>query len=197
MDRSSSFSQRESMQGTRASGISERSGQMGQTARSQDRQAARTDRTQARSDLRGERQQTAADRTGNRQEERTERTGTRQENRTERTEGRQDVRSQRQQEVTERQKGRQDYYDDHYHHHDDDWDDWGGWGYVAAGAAVVAGAYAVGTIINAATYSTLSCTPTTVVVNGITYSQCGTTWYQPTYSGGDVTYIVVNPPPGY
>jgi hypothetical protein len=41
----------------------------------------------------------------------------------------------------------------------------------------------------------MSCT--NVVVNGITYSQCGSTWYQPTYSGADVTYVVVNAPPGY
>ena len=68
---------------------------------------------------------------------------------------------------------------------------------MAAGAAVAAGAYAVGAIVNAATYSSLGCTPRNVVVGGSTYSQCGSTWYQPAYSGGDVTYVVVNPPPGY
>lgn len=99
-----------------------------------------------------------------------------------------------------RQQAAQNISNNYYHggYYGDHWDDWGhGWGYVAAGAAVVAGAYAVGTMINAATYSSLSCTPTTVVVGGVTYSQCGSAWYQPTYSGGDVTYVVVNPPPGY
>jgi hypothetical protein len=31
-------------------------------------------------------------------------------------------------------------------------------------------------------------------VNGIGYSQCGSTWYQPYYSGTTVQYIVVSPP---
>ncbi len=110
--------------------------------------------------------------------------------------------------MTQRAQGRQqtaqnisnNYYGGGYYggaYHGEHWDDWGPWGYAAAGAAVVAGAYAVGSIINAATYSSLSCTPTTVVVGGVTYSQCGSAWYQPTYSGGDVTYVVVNPPPGH
>ncbi len=34
----------------------------------------------------------------------------------------------------------------------------------------------------------------TVVRNGISYSQCGTTWYQPQYSGNNVTYIIVAAP---
>jgi hypothetical protein len=62
---------------------------------------------------------------------------------------------------------------------------------------VVAGAYAVGTILSASTYATLPCTSTTIVAGGVTYIQCGTTWYQPAYSGGDVISIVVNPPPGH
>jgi hypothetical protein len=35
---------------------------------------------------------------------------------------------------------------------------------------------------------------TTVVVDGIGYSQCGSTWYQPFYSGTSVQYAVVSPP---
>jgi hypothetical protein len=31
----------------------------------------------------------------------------------------------------------------------------------------------------------------------VSYSDCGGTWYQPAYSGGDVTYVVVDAPPGY
>jgi hypothetical protein len=33
-----------------------------------------------------------------------------------------------------------------------------------------------------------------VYVNGITYQQCGSTWYQPQFSGGNTTYVVVNAP---
>jgi hypothetical protein len=64
----------------------------------------------------------------------------------------------------------------------------------AAGAAVVGGAYAIGTVFTANAYASLPCTSTTVLVSGITYYYCGTTWYQPAYPGGNVTYIVVNPP---
>jgi hypothetical protein len=34
----------------------------------------------------------------------------------------------------------------------------------------------------------------TIVVNGLAYQQCGSTWYQPQFSGSSTTYIVVNPP---
>jgi len=37
-----------------------------------------------------------------------------------------------------------------------------------------------------------SCVP--VVINGITYQQCGTTWYQPQYVGSSVQYVVIAPP---
>jgi hypothetical protein len=33
-----------------------------------------------------------------------------------------------------------------------------------------------------------------VVVNGLTYQQCGSVWYQPEFSGSSVTYVVVNAP---
>jgi hypothetical protein len=33
-----------------------------------------------------------------------------------------------------------------------------------------------------------------VSVNGVTYQQCGDTWYQPEFSGSAVNYLVVNPP---
>ena len=35
---------------------------------------------------------------------------------------------------------------------------------------------------------------TTVMRNGIAYNQCGSTWYQPQYSGNNVTYIIVEAP---
>jgi hypothetical protein len=37
-----------------------------------------------------------------------------------------------------------------------------------------------------------SCTP--VMSGGVTYQQCGSTWYQPQYAGTSVTYVVTNPP---
>jgi hypothetical protein len=60
---------------------------------------------------------------------------------------------------------------------------------VARTAAVVATAAVVGSIV----YS-LPPACTNVVVNGLTYHQCGSSWYQPRYSGTQVTYVVVNPP---
>jgi hypothetical protein len=34
-------------------------------------------------------------------------------------------------------------------------------------------------------------------VNGVTYLQCGSSWYSQAYSGSTVTYVGVAPPPGY
>jgi hypothetical protein len=33
-----------------------------------------------------------------------------------------------------------------------------------------------------------------VVVNGMTYEQCGSTWFQPQYQGNRTVYVVVTPP---
>jgi hypothetical protein len=33
-----------------------------------------------------------------------------------------------------------------------------------------------------------------VYVNGISYQQCGSTWYEPQFIGTDASYVVVNPP---
>lgn len=59
------------------------------------------------------------------------------------------------------------------------------------GTAVAIGATAavVGSII----YS-LPPSCSMVSVGGVTYQQCGSTWYQPRYSGTSVQYVVVNPP---
>jgi hypothetical protein len=69
----------------------------------------------------------------------------------------------------------------------------GGWDddyHPFAAAAVVGGTAAiVGSLVNSVPPS---CVP--VVVNGATYSQCGSTWYQPQYAGTSVQYQVVNPP---
>jgi hypothetical protein len=64
---------------------------------------------------------------------------------------------------------------------------------VAAGAAIattaVVTAAVVGSIVN-----TLPPSCSAVVVNQVTYQQCGSTWYQPQFSGTSTTYVVVNPP---
>jgi hypothetical protein len=64
---------------------------------------------------------------------------------------------------------------------------------VEAGLAV-AGAIVVSTAITASAFQSMSCPVTPVVVGGYTYFQCGSTRYQPTYQGSQVTYMVVNPP---
>lgn len=69
----------------------------------------------------------------------------------------------------------------------------GGYGYrggaVAAGVAAGVTAAAIGSIA----YS-LPSSCTTIVTNGVTYQQCGSTYYEPRYSGSSVSYVVVTPP---
>ena len=60
---------------------------------------------------------------------------------------------------------------------------------VATTAAVAVTAAAIGSIVN-----TLPPSCTTVIVNGLAYQQCGSTWYQPQLSGSTTTYVVVNAP---
>jgi hypothetical protein len=73
-------------------------------------------------------------------------------------------------------------YDDHYHP-------------IATAAAVTATvavtAAVVGAIVRPAQLPT-NCVQ--VVRVGVTYMQCGSTWYQPQYQGSDITYVVVNAP---
>ena len=68
-----------------------------------------------------------------------------------------------------------------------------GWGCcdhpIAAGVAVGATAAVIGSVV----YS-LPSSCTSMIVNGVTYQQCGSTWYQPQYAGSNVTYVVVDPP---
>jgi len=56
-------------------------------------------------------------------------------------------------------------------------------------AAVSVTAAAIGTIVHA-----LPPACSAIVVNGLTYQNCGGAWYQPMYAGTQVTYVVVNPP---
>jgi hypothetical protein len=72
------------------------------------------------------------------------------------------------------------------------------WGHpVAAAAAVGTAAGVAGAVTSAALGSSAAVLPpscSTVVVDGIGYSQCGSTWYEPYYSGTTVQYMVVSPP---
>ena len=43
-------------------------------------------------------------------------------------------------------------------------------------------------------YSSLPSGCVKVIRVGVTYYQCGANWYQPTYSGNNVQYVVVQSP---
>jgi hypothetical protein len=60
---------------------------------------------------------------------------------------------------------------------------------VAVGAAVSLTAAVIGSLT-----PTLPPQCSTVIVNGLTYHQCGPNWYQPQYAGTSVQYVVVAPP---
>jgi hypothetical protein len=59
----------------------------------------------------------------------------------------------------------------------------------AVTAAAVVTAAVVGSIVNSVPPSCSS-----VIVNGLAYQHCGSTWYQPQFSGTTTTYLVVNSP---
>jgi hypothetical protein len=59
----------------------------------------------------------------------------------------------------------------------------------AVTAAAVTTAAVVGSVVNS-----IPASCSAVTVNGLTYQQCGPTWYQPEFSGSAVTYVVVNAP---
>jgi len=60
---------------------------------------------------------------------------------------------------------------------------------VVATAAVATTAAVIGSMVNSIPPSC-----TVVYVNGLTYQQCGSTWYQPQFVGTTTTYVVVSPP---
>lgn len=62
----------------------------------------------------------------------------------------------------------------------------------AVTTAVVGTAAVIGSIVH-----TLPPSCSAMTVNGVTYQQCGSTWYQPQYAGTTVQYVVVNAPPHY
>lgn len=59
--------------------------------------------------------------------------------------------------------------------------------------AVVATAVVTAAVVGSVVAS-LPPSCTTVIVNGFSYRQCGTVWYQPSFAGTSVTYVVVSPP---
>jgi len=75
---------------------------------------------------------------------------------------------------------------------DHDWDH--DWDHPVATAAAVGAAVAVTSAVVGSIVRSLPPNCQTVVVNGISYSQCGGAWYQPQYAGTTVQYVVVNPP---
>lgn len=65
-----------------------------------------------------------------------------------------------------------------------------GWGTAAAVATTaVVTAAVVGSVVH-----TLPPACSVVILNGFTYQQCGTVWYQPHLTGGSTTYVVVTAP---
>jgi hypothetical protein len=60
---------------------------------------------------------------------------------------------------------------------------------VATAAAITATAIVVGSIVHS-----LPPSCSVVIVNGLTYQHCGSSWYQPQFVGTSTTYVVVNPP---
>jgi hypothetical protein len=67
------------------------------------------------------------------------------------------------------------------------------WHPVARAAAWTAGAAITAAAIGSVAYS-LPPSCTVVVVGGISYQQCGSTWYEPQFAGTSVSYVVVSPP---
>lgn len=83
----------------------------------------------------------------------------------------------------------------HGHGNHDRWDnddnDWNVGKAIVTTAAIAATASVIGSIIRA---NQLPSNCVQIVSRGTSYMQCGNTWYQPQYSGPDITYIVVNSP---
>jgi hypothetical protein len=63
----------------------------------------------------------------------------------------------------------------------------------ATAAAVTATAVVTAAVVGSVVHS-LPPSCSSVVVNGLAYQQCGSTWYQPQLSGSSTTYVVVNAP---
>jgi hypothetical protein len=77
---------------------------------------------------------------------------------------------------------------------DNDWDHHGGDYHPVATAAWVTATVAVTSVVVGSIVHSVPPNYQTVVASGATYSQCGSTWYQPSYAGSQVQYVVVKPP---
>jgi len=77
-------------------------------------------------------------------------------------------------------RGWNDHYD-HYHP-------------VATAAAVTATVAVTSAVVGSIVNSPPSSGCVQTIQGGVSYTQCGSTWYQPQYSGSQVNYVVVNPP---
>jgi len=77
---------------------------------------------------------------------------------------------------------------------DNGWDNHGWNNHPVATAAAVTATVAVTAAVVGSVVHSVPPSCQTIVSNGVTYSQCGSTWYQPSYSGSQVSYVVVNPP---
>jgi hypothetical protein len=77
---------------------------------------------------------------------------------------------------------------------DNGWDNHGWNNHPVATAAAVTATVAVTAAVVGSVVNSVPPSCQTIVSNGVTYSQCGSTWYQPSYSGSQVSYVVVNPP---
>ena len=101
-----------------------------------------------------------------------------------------DRQEKRQEFIKDLQDDRQDFIEDM---HDDHWDHhYHGYGSSFAAGVVVGSAATAATVV-----TTLPCSAKVVTVGGVTYYSCGSTWYQRSYAGSNITYVVVNPPSGY
>lgn len=72
-----------------------------------------------------------------------------------------------------------------------EWNEWNNVGEFGAGFVVGA---VVGTVITAAAFNNNNCMAGKTLVGDVYYYQCGGSWYQQVYRGGEVTYIVVEAP---
>ncbi len=102
----------------------------------------------------------------------------------------------RQEAIEDVQEDRQDFIDDEL---DDNWDhdDDDFFAGVVVGG-VLGGAAASASTSTSTTYIVhLPCTTSAVVVDGVSYYNCSSTWYKRVYSGSQVTYVAVNAPPGH
>jgi hypothetical protein len=107
----------------------------------------------------------------NRSDNRQDNLSDRNDNRQDRADQRQDNLSDRQDFRSERYDNRKEYYDDRKEWYEDRWR---------------RGAY-----VSVASWGRIGCR-NTVIVNGITYYDCGGVRYERVYRGTQVTYVIVN-----